>query len=148
VNALPTALNNLAWYETITGQPDKAEPIAREALGILPGNQYIADTLGYILLQLQRYREAADVYQSFIDLDLNRQPPIALRQPPPVGPARRQAAPDYLGGGPRYRYAQVLMELGQKKEAEVLSNSAKDYVPTHEIELVGADPGKRCPAGK
>lgn len=52
-------LNNLAFiYAANMGQAAKAEPIARRALELAPGNYNVLDTMGAVLLGLEKFEEA------------------------------------------------------------------------------------------
>ncbi len=54
-----TALNNLAYiYVDELDEPQKAEPFAKRALDLRPGDQNVVDTYGWTLAKLGQYEEA------------------------------------------------------------------------------------------
>jgi hypothetical protein len=99
-----------------------------------PYSPAVADTLGYILLQLGCYEDARKLYGRFLAVDRKNRTVKAESLP-------KDRAPAFVGGGPQFRYAKVLERLGSKsgdvgmgEDATILFESAKrlGYQPTHE----------------
>jgi putative PEP-CTERM system TPR-repeat lipoprotein len=88
-NAMPVALNNLAWHYYESGDP-RALEVARRAHQLAPQNPDIADTLGWILVERGQHAEGLKLLE---------------------GAAR--------GGSPevRYHYAAALARANQREQA-------------------------------
>ena len=54
-------LNNLAWAYYLT-KDDRAEAVARKAYNLSPDNAHMADTLGWILVQNDKFADALEIF--------------------------------------------------------------------------------------
>lgn len=62
-------LNNLAYsYAKYLNQPARAEPLARRALALVPDNYNILDTMGTVLIALEKFEEAEQLLRRSIEL--------------------------------------------------------------------------------
>lgn len=61
-------LNNLAWAYYL-GKDDRAEAVARRAYELSPDNAHMADTLGWILVQNNKFSDALDIFDRALRFD-------------------------------------------------------------------------------
>ncbi len=124
---LATALNDWAWHQAIYGlELESAAQLALEAQSVAKADTRISDTIGYIYLQLGKFKEAKEAYK-FIEER------IAAGSLDSVEPSSR------------YRYGLVLAALGMCAEAEKVVKQEPIYAATHERVLVLPLTPNRCP---
>jgi len=64
----PMTLNDLAWVRMLRGDLASAEKTVRESLALAEGNYQAWDTLGAILMRLERFPEADQAFQRSLSL--------------------------------------------------------------------------------
>jgi len=69
ISMISTPMNNLAWLYLSRGEIDKALPLSRQAVQLLPENADFLDTLAEIHYKKEEYSEALNLMEKAVRID-------------------------------------------------------------------------------